>query len=181
MSILWDTSPLPITGTNVDIVNPRTGDPKSEGLITAREGTTLDEAEKILGEHRIEKLPVVDGTGVLRGLITIKDIHKRRQYPDANKDRFGRFLDGGRALRFERLFPGPIERVWDWLTKPELVELWFTEQRIEPRVGGKVEGRFGKGDVWTATVTDWSPPHRLGWRLSLDRGNGHRRASPSPR
>ncbi|HEX3868324.1 MAG TPA: IMP dehydrogenase, partial [Gemmatimonadaceae bacterium] len=59
-------------------------------LITAREGTTLDEAEQILGEHRIEKLPVVDERGVLKGLITIKDIHKRRQYPDANKDTFGR-------------------------------------------------------------------------------------------
>src|SRR5689334_13078274 len=62
----------------------------SEGLITAREGTTLDEAEQILGRNRIEKLPVVDGAGVLKGLITIKDIHKRRQYPDANKDKFGR-------------------------------------------------------------------------------------------
>src|SRR5581483_11770362 len=62
----------------------------SQGLITAREGTTLDEAEQILAKHRIEKLPVVDAGGVLKGLITIKDIHKRRQYPDANKDRFGR-------------------------------------------------------------------------------------------
>jgi IMP dehydrogenase len=62
----------------------------SEGLITAREGTTLDEAEQILGRNRIEKLPVVDEGGVLKGLITIKDIHKRRQYPDANKDKFGR-------------------------------------------------------------------------------------------
>src|SRR5881394_3842011 len=62
----------------------------ADGLITAREGTTLDEAERILAEHRIEKLPVVDGSGVLKGLITIKDIHKRRQYPDANKDKFGR-------------------------------------------------------------------------------------------
>jgi IMP dehydrogenase len=61
-----------------------------DNLITAREGTTLDEAEQILARHRIEKLPVVDETGVLKGLITIKDIHKRRQYPDANKDRFGR-------------------------------------------------------------------------------------------
>jgi len=59
-------------------------------LITAREGTTLDEAEQILAGHRIEKLPVVDASGVLKGLITIKDIHKRRQYPDANKDQFGR-------------------------------------------------------------------------------------------
>ena len=62
----------------------------SEGLVTAREGTTLDAAEQILAEHRIEKLPVFDGSGVLKGLITIKDIHKRRQYPDANKDTFGR-------------------------------------------------------------------------------------------
>jgi len=59
-------------------------------LVTAREGTTLDEAEQILAQHRIEKLPVVDAQGVLKGLITIKDIHKRRQYPDANKDQFGR-------------------------------------------------------------------------------------------
>src|SRR6185437_8420708 len=62
----------------------------SKGLITAREGTTLDEAEQILAENRIEKLRVVDGQGILKGLITIKDIHKRRQYPDANKDKFGR-------------------------------------------------------------------------------------------
>ncbi len=62
----------------------------SDGLVTAREGTTLDEAEQILGRNRIEKLPVVDANGVLKGLITIKDIHKRRQYPDANKDKFGR-------------------------------------------------------------------------------------------
>jgi IMP dehydrogenase len=59
-------------------------------LITAPVGTTLDEAEKILGSHRIEKLPVVDQHGVLRGLITIKDIFKRRQHPNANKDQHGR-------------------------------------------------------------------------------------------
>jgi IMP dehydrogenase len=59
-------------------------------LVTAPVGTTLDEAEKILGAHRIEKLPVVDQHGVLRGLITIKDIFKRRQHPSANKDQHGR-------------------------------------------------------------------------------------------
>ena len=59
-------------------------------LVTAPIGTTLDEAEKILGTHRIEKLPVVDQHGVLRGLITIKDIFKRRQHPNANKDQHGR-------------------------------------------------------------------------------------------
>ncbi len=62
----------------------------STGLVTAPTGTTLDEAERILGEHRIEKLPVVGGDGTLRGLITVKDIHKRRQHPNANKDRHGR-------------------------------------------------------------------------------------------
>jgi IMP dehydrogenase len=62
----------------------------SGGLITAPAGTTLEEAERILGKHRIEKLPVVDADGTLRGLITVKDIHKRRQHPNANKDQHGR-------------------------------------------------------------------------------------------
>jgi IMP dehydrogenase len=62
----------------------------AEGLVIAPEGTTLEAAERILGENRIEKLPVVDAAGKLRGLITVKDIHKRRQYPDANKDQHGR-------------------------------------------------------------------------------------------
>ncbi|HEX9631803.1 MAG TPA: IMP dehydrogenase [Gemmatimonadales bacterium] len=61
-----------------------------EHLVTAPVGTTLDAAERILGEHRIEKLPVVDDEGILRGLITVKDIFKRRDYPNANKDRHGR-------------------------------------------------------------------------------------------
>ncbi|MGI8496905.1 MAG: IMP dehydrogenase [Gemmatimonadaceae bacterium] len=61
-----------------------------DNLVTAPMGTTLDEAERILGKSRIEKLPVVDDRGVLRGLITVKDIHKRRQHPNANKDQHGR-------------------------------------------------------------------------------------------
>jgi IMP dehydrogenase len=65
-----------------------------EGLITAPEGTTLDEAERILHKHRIEKLPVVDGQGRLKGLITVKDIFKRRQFPNACKDEHGRLRVG---------------------------------------------------------------------------------------
>ncbi|MFN0180759.1 MAG: IMP dehydrogenase [Gemmatimonadales bacterium] len=61
-----------------------------ENLVTAPVGTTLDEAERILAKHRIEKLPVVDADGVLKGLITVKDIFKRQQYPEANKDQHGR-------------------------------------------------------------------------------------------
>ena len=59
-------------------------------LVTAPIGTTLDEAERILAAHRIEKLPVVDAKGTLKGLITIKDIFKRRAHPTANKDTLGR-------------------------------------------------------------------------------------------
>jgi IMP dehydrogenase len=59
-------------------------------LITAPVGTSLDDAERILAQHRIEKLPVVDANGVLKGLITVKDIFKRREHPNANKDQHGR-------------------------------------------------------------------------------------------
>ncbi len=59
-------------------------------LVTAPVGTTLDEAQKILGRHKIEKLPVVADDGTLKGLITVKDIFKREQFPNANKDRHGR-------------------------------------------------------------------------------------------
>jgi IMP dehydrogenase len=63
-----------------------------DGLVTAPQGTTLDEAEQIMGKHRIEKLPVIDAKGHLIGLMTVKDILKRRQYPLAAKDTHGRLL-----------------------------------------------------------------------------------------
>ncbi len=63
-------------------------------LITAPVGTTLDDAERILQQHRIEKLPVVDDRGVLCGLITFKDIQKKRRYPNACKDEHGRLRVG---------------------------------------------------------------------------------------
>ncbi len=66
----------------------------SEGLITTPMGTSLEDAEKILQRHRIEKLPVVDKEGKLRGLITVKDIFKRRQFPNACKDEHGRLRVG---------------------------------------------------------------------------------------
>ncbi|MDF1616696.1 IMP dehydrogenase [Petrocella sp. FN5] len=66
----------------------------SENLIVAPEGTTLDEAKKILGKHRIEKLPIVDREGNLSGLITIKDIEKAILYPDSTKDDQGRLRVG---------------------------------------------------------------------------------------
>lgn len=65
-----------------------------ENLITAPVGTTLKEAQAILGKHRIEKLPIVDKDFNLKGLITIKDIEKSIQYPHSAKDRNGRLLAG---------------------------------------------------------------------------------------
>ncbi|NIR47494.1 IMP dehydrogenase [candidate division KSB1 bacterium] len=65
-----------------------------ENLITAQVGTTLEQAEKILQEHRIEKLPVVDDRGNLEGLITVKDIQKKRKFPMATKDEHGRLRVG---------------------------------------------------------------------------------------
>ncbi|CAN5821154.1 IMP dehydrogenase [soil metagenome] len=65
-----------------------------EGLITAPVGTSLGEAERILHQHRIEKLPIVDAQGELRGLITVKDIRQRRQFPNACKDEQGRLRVG---------------------------------------------------------------------------------------
>jgi IMP dehydrogenase len=65
-----------------------------ENLVTAPVGTSLAEAQKILGKHRIEKLPIVDEAFNLKGLITIKDIEKNIQYPQSAKDKNGRLLAG---------------------------------------------------------------------------------------
>ncbi|MBV6716887.1 IMP dehydrogenase [Paenibacillus chitinolyticus] len=65
-----------------------------ENLVTAPVGTTLEQAEGILQQHKIEKLPLVDDSFVLKGLITIKDIEKAIQFPNAGKDEFGRLLCG---------------------------------------------------------------------------------------
>ncbi len=76
-------------------------------LITAHVGTTLEEAERILQKHKIEKLPVVDRSGRLRGLITFKDIQKKRKHPNACKDEHGRLRVGAavgvRADTMERI------------------------------------------------------------------------------
>lgn len=79
--------------TNIDqpISNLMT---KQEKLVTAAVGTTLSQAKSILQKHRIEKLPVVDSQGMLKGLITIKDIEKAQNFPQATKDKHGRLFVG---------------------------------------------------------------------------------------
>jgi len=66
----------------------------TKNLVTAREGVNIETAKELLHRHRIEKLPVVNEQGELRGLITIKDIEKIQKHPNAAKDRFGRLLCG---------------------------------------------------------------------------------------
>jgi IMP dehydrogenase len=86
--------------TNRDLRFERNlGQPVSErmtarDLVTAPVGTTLREAEQLLHRHRIEKLPIVDADGVLGGLITVKDIQKRVEFPQATKDQQGRLRVG---------------------------------------------------------------------------------------
>ena len=86
--------------TNRDVrfeqdLNKRVGDLMTkDSLITAKVGTTLEEAKEIMLKHRIEKLPIVDENYTLKGLITIKDIQKRIEYPNSCKDNFGRLKVG---------------------------------------------------------------------------------------
>jgi len=79
-----------IEDVNIPIKNLMT----SQNLITAPEGTTLNEAKEILRKYKIEKLPIMDKQGFLKGLITIKDIEKTIQYPNSAKDANGRLLAG---------------------------------------------------------------------------------------
>lgn len=78
--------------TNID--QPISNIMTKENLVTAEVGTTLEQAKQILQRHRIEKLPVVDKKGKLKGLITIKDIEKAQAYPLATKDSHGRLMVG---------------------------------------------------------------------------------------
>ena len=73
-----------------DLSRPISDIMTSKGLITAPEHTTMEEAKRILQAHRIEKLPLVDDAGHLKGLITIRDIEKMKKYPNSNKDSDGR-------------------------------------------------------------------------------------------
>lgn len=87
-----------------------------EKLVTAAVGTTLEDAEKILQQYKIEKLPIVDENGILKGLITIKDIEKVIEFPNAAKDDHGRLLVGAAIgvtkdtmLRVEKLVNAHVD------------------------------------------------------------------------
>jgi len=90
MGIITNRDMRFITDMNLHISDVMTKTP----LVTAKVGITLDEAAKVLQEHKVEKLPIVDDNGVLQGLVTIKDIEKKEKFPNANKDEHGRLRVG---------------------------------------------------------------------------------------
>lgn len=106
---------------------------------------------------------------------------------DINK-KYGIFPEQG-TIRFERLLPGPIERVWDYLTQSELKAKWLAAGDVEPKVGGKVEFRFKHSDLsetddpipekykhmeegtyFEGRVTRWNPPHLLTYTWGEETG-----------
>jgi IMP dehydrogenase len=99
-----------------------------DNLITVAVGTTLEEAEKMLHRHRVEKLLVVDESYNLRGLITVKDIQKKIKYPNACKDEQGR-LRVGAALGATGDY---LERAAE-LVKPRWTCWWWTPRMATPR------------------------------------------------
>jgi len=84
-------------------LSKKISDVMTKELVTARVGTSIEKAKDILHHHRIEKLPVVDKNGQLKGLITIKDIEKRERYPNSCKDKLGRLMVGAAVgVSFDR-------------------------------------------------------------------------------
>jgi CBS-domain-containing membrane protein len=90
-----------MTDYNVKVSEVMTKD----NLITGKVGTTLPEAQEILRQHKIEKLPLVDDEGMLRGLITIKDIEKAVQYPKSARDKNDRLVCGAAIGATEERLP----------------------------------------------------------------------------
>jgi IMP dehydrogenase len=128
----------------------------SESLVTAPVGTTLEEAEGILHRHKIEKLPVVDGDGVLRGLITVKDISKRIAHPDATKDDQGRL----RVAAAVGVGPDALQRadaLIDAGTDVLVLDTAHGHSGAVLEMARELKGRFGSelvvGNVSTAEAT----------------------------
>ena len=101
-----------------DFDRPVTEFMTAEHLRTASVGTTLDEAKAILQRYRIEKLPLVDGEGRLAGLITVKDIQKRQEFPNASRDEAGRLRCAAAVGRRRRRRGARRRAWWRWGSTP---------------------------------------------------------------
>src|SRR5690606_31784724 len=130
-----------------------------ENLITAPVGTTLAEAQRILHKHRIEKLPLVDENFKLRGLITIKDIKKAKQYPLAAKDEKGRLRVGGAVgvgpqhkERARALVDAGVDALVRATARGRCGAVLAMGSRLRGELGGKVE--ILAGNVSTGAGTN---------------------------
>ena len=134
---------------------PVSGVMTSTGLVTAPLGTTLDDAQSILAQHRIEKLPIVAANGHLAGLITVKDIQKRLDFPNATKDSRGRLRvaaalgSGPEALaRAEALVAAGVD------------VLWSTRPTVTPARSSRWCRRCGPTSKSTSSPATWRQPRR---------------------
>ena len=134
---------------------------KSEGLVTARESTTMDEAKQLLHRNRIEKLPVVDGSNHLLGLITFKDILKAEKFPDASKDKFGRLLVGAAVGtspetldRVEALIEAKVDAIVIDTSHAHSLKVLRTIEKIRERLSGidLVAGNVATADAAKALL-----------------------------
>ena len=140
-----------------DVEQPVSAVMTSENLITAPAGTTLDEASRILHRHRVEKLPVVDDRGYLTGLITVKDIQKKIQYPRATKDDKGRLRVGAAVgvgadarERAEALVAAGVDLLVVDTAHGHAASVLETVRAVKARLGVEVMA----GNVATAAATE---------------------------
>jgi IMP dehydrogenase len=140
-----------------DVEQPVSGVMTSKGLITAPAGTTLEEAQSILHRHRVEKLPVVDERGYLTGLITVKDIQKKIQFPNATKDAQGRLRVGAAvgvgadaAERAAALVDAGVDLLVVDTAHGHSVSVLQTVEQIKRKYGVEVMA----GNVATASATE---------------------------
>lgn len=129
----------------------------TKDVVTAPLGTTIDEAKKILKEHKIEKLPIVEGDGTVKGLITSKDIVKRRQFPQASKDSKGR-LRVGAAIGVKEDYMDRAKALIDAGVDVLVVDIAHGHSDLALRAVSQIRNKYGKveliaGNVATAEGT----------------------------
>jgi IMP dehydrogenase len=129
-------------------------------VITAPSDTTLKQAEKILHEHRIEKLPLVDADGRLTGLITVKDIMKLEQYPKATKDARGR-LAVGAAVGVKPSELKRVERLLEAGTDCIVVDIAHGDSKLEIEIIKGIRQHFAQAQIIGGNVATAEGAQRL--------------------
>jgi IMP dehydrogenase len=129
-------------------------------VITAPTGTTLKQAEKILHEHRIEKLPLVDSDGHLTGLITTKDILKLEKYPNATKDKRGRLAIGA-AVGVKESELKRVERLLDAGADCIVVDIAHGDSKLEIDIIKQIRKNFPQAQIIGGNVATAEGTQRL--------------------